>query len=276
MAVTKVCFVSILEIVRFSVYKKSFLFGLSQVSNYRVDMFVSIISKIVSLLGVVFLWSIVGKSTGDVGSTRSLLAYFLIANGVQGLVDGESLRFSKEINQNVKLGGLSALLLRPVNPILYMYSSFWGTRGVPTVMQIILIGMGFSFLDGVNFIQIGLFVLSLILAFVVAFVFNMFIGSLSFWAPEAHHFQNVMSHILRVFSGVLIPVTFFSGLSRQILLLSPFPILAYLPSTVLQKKVEMGEVVTIFGASIFWCIVLLPASIWFWKKGVRRYEAIGI
>ena len=51
MAVTKVCFVSILEIVRFSVYKKSFLFGLSQVSNYRVDMFVSIISKIVSLLG---------------------------------------------------------------------------------------------------------------------------------------------------------------------------------------------------------------------------------
>lgn len=267
---------SILGVVRFSVYRKSFLFGLSQVSNYRVDMFVSIVSKIVSLLGVVFLWSIVGKSTGDVGGTRSLLAYFLVANGVQGLVDGESLRFSKEINHNVKMGGLSALLLRPVNPILYMYSSFWGTRGVPTIMQLILIGLGFSFLEGVSLIQILLFVLSLILAFVVAFIFNLFIGSLSFWAPEAHHFQNVMSHILRVFSGVLIPVSFFSGLSLKILLLSPFPILAYLPSTVLQKSVDSSEVLTIFGASIFWCLVLLPASIWFWKKGVRRYEAIGI
>lgn len=262
--------------MRFSVYKKSLLFGFSQVANYRLDMFVSIASKIVSLLGVVFLWSIIGKSTGDVGSTKSLLAYFLIANGVQGLVDGESLRFSKEINASVKMGGLSALLLRPVNPILYMYSSFWGSRGVQTVMQFVLIGLGFSFLESVNFVQIVLFVFSLGLAFVVAFVFNMFIGSLSFWAPEAHHFQNVMSHFLRVFSGVLIPVTFFSGMARQILLLSPFPILAYLPSTVLQKNVNTGEVLTIFGASIFWCLVLLPASIWFWKKGVRRYEAIGI
>lgn len=262
--------------MRLSVYKKSFLYGLSQVSNYRADMLVSIVSKIVSLLGVVFLWSIIGKSTGKADSTESLMAYFLVANGVQGLVDGESLRFSKEINANVKQGGLSALLLRPVNPVMYMYSSFWGTRGVAIVMQLLLILLGFSFLDGVGFVQIVLFVFSLALAFVVAFVFNMFIGSFSFWTPEANHLQNVMSHILRVFSGVLIPVTFFSGFSRQMLLLSPFPILAYLPSTVLQKNVDSAEVLTIFGASIFWCLVLLPASVWFWKKGVRRYEAIGI
>ncbi len=144
------------------------------------------------------------------------------------------------------------------------------------VMQLLLIFLGFSFLEVVSLVQVGLFLLSLALAFVVAFVFNMFIGSFSFWTPEANHLQNVMSHILKVFSGVLIPVTFFSGLSRQILLLSPFPILAYLPSTVLQKNVDSVEMLTIFGASIFWCLVLLPTSIWFWKKGLRRYEAIGI
>ncbi len=262
--------------VRFSVYRKSFLFGLSQVTNYRADVAVAILSKIVSLLGVVFLWSIIGESTGDRESTRALMAYFLIANGVQGLVDGESLRFSKEMVVNVKLGGLNALLLKPVNPVLYMYSSFWGTRGVASFMQLVLIGLGFSFLETVNFFQILLFVASLVLAFLVAFVFNVFIGSFSFWTPEANHLQNVMSHILRVFSGVLIPVSFFSGLSLQLLLLSPFPILAYLPSIVLQKSVSDREVLTIFGASVFWCVVLPPISIWFWKRGVKRYEAIGI
>jgi len=263
-------------LVRISVYKKCLLFGLAQVTNYRVDMLVSVVSKIVSLLGVVFLWSIIGKSTDNVGSTNSLLAYFLIANGVQGLVDGESLRFSKEINAKVKMEGLSGLLLRPVNPILYMYSSFWGTRGVAMTMQLLLIGLGLSFLERVEVFQIVLFGVSLVLAFIVAFVFNMFIGSMSFWTPEANHLQNVMSHILKVFSGVLIPVSFFSGLAKQVLLLSPFPILAYLPSTVLQKNVDNTEILTIFGASVFWCLVLLPVSIWFWKKGVRRYEAIGI
>lgn len=245
-------------------------------TNYRVDMLVSILSKIVSLLGVVFLWSIIGKSAGDVGNTKSLMAYFLVANGVQGLVDAESLRFSKEINHSVKLGGLSALLLRPINPILYLYSNFWGTRGVPMTMQILLIGLGFFFLDGTSFLQVVLFLVSLLLAFLVSFAINIFIGSISFWAPEAHHFQNVMSHILRVFSGVLVPISFFSGLAKEVLFLSPFPILGYLPSIVLQRNISDGEVLTIFGSSLFWSLVLIPMAVWFWKKGVRRYEAIGI
>ena len=245
-------------------------------TNYRVDMFVSILSKIVSLLGVVFLWSIIGKSVAEVGSTNSLVSYFLIANGVQGLVDAESLRFSKEINHSVKLGGLSALLLRPINPILYLYSNFWGARGVAMTTQVLLIVLGFLFLNGVSILQFGLFLVSLLLAFLVSFAVNIFIGSISFWAPEAHHFQNVMSHILRVFSGVLVPVSFFSGLAKEILFLSPFPILGYLPSIVLQRSVSDSEVLTIFGSSLFWSLILIPMAIGFWKKGVRRYEAIGI
>ena len=261
--------------MRFSVYRKAFLFGLRQVTNYRVDTLISILSKIVSLLGVVFLWSIIGKSEG-ISGVESLMAYFLIANGVQGLVDGESLRFSKEINANVKQGTLSAVLLRPTNPIIYMYSNFLGGRGVNISMQLILICLGFVFLGGVSIIQIDLFFVSVLVAFVVAFVFNLFIGSMSFWTSEANHLQNVMSHILRVFSGVLIPISFFPETAKKILMYSPFPVLGYLPSVVLQKNMADTEVIMTLASSIIWSIILLPICIWFWKRGVKRYEAIGI
>ncbi len=262
--------------VRIIVYKRALLFGLSQVTNYRSEVWLSILSKLVSLLGVVFLWSIVGKLSGGVAGVSSLASYFLIANAVQGLVDAESLRFSKVITHEVKLGGLSTHLLRPVNPVMFMYANFWGTRGMYILTALVFMLLGFSFLPSISLLQIVLFLISLLLSFAVAFVFNLFIGSLSFWTPEANHLQNVMSHILRVFSGVLIPVSFFSGAAKTALILSPFPALAYLPSILVQSKVITVEMWTIFGAAIFWSAVLLPASFWFWKKGLKRYEAIGI
>lgn len=262
--------------MRISVYKKSLLFGLAQITNYRSEVWLTIVNKFVYILSIVFLWSIIGKSTNGISGVSSLISYFLIANGVQGLVDAEALRFSKVINQEVKTGELSAHLLRPVNPVMFMYSSFLGTRGVVMVMTVILMLTGFVFLPSISAIQIVLFIISLALALMVGFVFNLFVGSLSFWTPEANHLQNVISHVLRVFSGVLIPISFFSGTTKTLLLLSPFPALAYLPSMIMQSPTFSAEMVMVFMAAIFWSAILLPLSFWFWKKGVKKYEAIGI
>jgi ABC-2 type transport system permease protein len=240
--------------VRIAVYKNSLMFGLTQVTNYRSDIWLNIVNKLITLSGVIFLWSIIGKISSDVAETRLLISYFLIANGVQGLVDAESLRFSKAINREVKLGGLSAHLLRPVNTVMFVFANFLGTRGVSMLTTILLIVIGFLFLKSVTMLQIVLFLVCVALAFVVAFIFNMFIGSLSFWSPESHHFQNVMSHVLKVFSGVLIPISFFSGTAREVLIRSPFPSLGYLPATVIQSKTITSEMMTVlFSTTIWWC-----------------------
>lgn len=258
------------------VYKDSLFYGLSQVTNYRSEIWLNITNKLISLAGVIFLWSIIGKFSSDVAETKLLISYFLIANGVQGLVDAESLRFSKAINHEIKLGGLNSHLLRPVNPVLYIYTNFLGSRGINLIMTVFLILIGFTFLPRITLWQSALFLLCLLMALVIAFVFNLFIGTLSFWTPESHHLQNVMSHVLRVFSGVLIPISFFSGTSKSILIHSPLPSLGYLPAIVMQSKVITPEILTVIISTTFWCLTLLPLSFWFWKKGLKRYEAIGI
>jgi len=258
------------------VYKDSLIYGLTQVTNYRSEVWLTILNKFVYLASIVFLWSLIGKAVNGIVGVTSLISYFLIANGVQGLVDGESLRYSKVINHEVKLGGLSAHLLRPINPVLFLYFSFLGTRGVTLLMTIILMLVGFAFLPSITILQVILFLASLLMAFIMGFVFNLFVGSLSFWTPEANHLQNVFSHVIRVFSGVLIPISFFSGNMKTILLLSPFPSMAYLPSIIMQSKTMSADMWMIFSASILWSVLLLPLGFWFWKKGLRRYEAIGI
>ena len=258
------------------VYKDSLFYGLSQVTNYRSEVWLTLFNKAVYLAGIIFFWSVIGKSSGGVSGVTSLLSYFLIANGVQGLVDAESLRFSRTMTAEIKQGGLNSHLLRPLNPVLFMYFSFLGGRGIVTIMTIVLMAVGWIFLPQVAWWQVLLFGFSLIFAFVISFVINLFVGCTSFWTSEASNLQNVVSHFVRIFSGVMIPISFFSPLVKNILLLSPFPALAYLPSMILQSKSITSEIWLVFGSALFWSVILLPLSFWFWRRGLKQYEAIGI
>ncbi len=260
--------------MKLSTYKDSLIFGLSQVTNYRSEVWLMILNKAIYLGGVIFLWSLIGKqaSTG----VGSLISYFLIANGVQGLVDAESLRFTRALNSEIKEGTLSSHLLRPIHPVIFLYTSFLGTRGIVMFMSILLMSVGFIFLPSFSLIQFILFLLSISLAFIIGFIFNLLVGSLTFWSPEAKHLQNVASHFIRVFSGVLIPITFFSDKIKHLLLLSPLPAVAYLPSIIMQTRSFNYDILTAFISAAVWILVLLPFSFFIWRLGLKRYEAIGI
>lgn len=258
------------------VYKDSLIYGFTQVSNYRSEVWLILLNKAIYLFGIIFFWSVIGKSTGGVTGLSSVLSYFLIANGVQGLVDAESLRFSRVFSSEVKLGALNSHLLRPLNPVLFMYFSFMGRRGMIMLMTIILMVVGWMNLPQVAWWQVIMFGISLIFGFIISFIINLLVGCTSFWTSEASNLQNVASHFVRIFSGVVIPLSFFSPTIRNILLLSPFPAMAYLPAIILQSSTMTREIWTVFGATIFWSFLLLPLSFWFWRKGLKQYEAIGI
>ena len=93
---------------------------------------------------------------------------------------------------------------------------------------------------------------------------------------EAKGIKNVVNHISKVFSGALIPLTFFPVAYQIPVMLSPFASYAYLPATLLQTKTVDLFLYLQVGVSIVWAIVLLFVSRLVWRKGIKRYEAIGI
>ena len=262
--------------MKFSTYKDSLKFGFLQVANYKGEVWFSIIGKALSILGIVFLWSIIGKNSADVGSFWSLAPYFLIANAVSGLVDAESTRFSRTLNDEIKLGTLSSHLLRPIHPVLFLYVSFLGGKGVVLTMSLLLLFAGLSVLPSISFIGIILFIFSLFMAFLIALAINLFIGSITFWTTEANHLQNVASHVVRVFSGTMIPISLFPGSLKTFTLFSPFPAMGFLPATLIQNPAWGHDIYVSFLSSVFWSATLLPLSLLIWRLGLKHHEAVGI
>jgi len=195
---------------------------------------------------------------------------------VSGLVDAESTRFSRVLNDEIKLGTLSSHLLRPIHPVLFLYVSFLGSKGVTLVMSFLLLLAGITLLPSISFIGISLFLFSLLLALAIALAINLFIGSITFWTTEASHLQNVASHVIRVFSGTMIPVSLFPGALKTLTLFSPFPAMGFLPATLIQNPIWNHDIYISFVSSVFWAATLLPFSLLIWKLGLKRHEAIGI
>ncbi len=261
--------------MQLNTYRDAAVAGLTQVTNYRSEVWVGFLSKFFSLGGIILLWIVISKGSSEGYSLNFIIPYFLIATASSDLTDAVSTRFTRVLNDEIKEGTLSSHLLRPVNPALFLYSRFWGRRGVVVATSLLAILGSLFFIPDLSAKNILFYFICLILATLVSFSINLFVGSLTFWTTEADHLQNVASHIIRVFSGILIPLSFFPLLWKRIVFLSPLPVLAYLPATLLQTGDFSSLRVPIL-AAFLWALVLPLLTFKFWQLGIRRYESVGI
>jgi ABC-2 type transport system permease protein len=259
--------------MKWRLYKEALLLGLSEVVNYRADMWFQVASKVISLtsLGILWWWLLV-----DAGASTKLetASYLLIANGVREIVDSFYMKFAGKMMDEIKDGSISMGLIRPVSPYRLSYFIFSGSRGVNYIFGGLLIALGMYIFPASNIINYFYFVIILLLANLISYYMNLLVGFISFWIVEGANFRGLFIHTARVLSGAMIPVSYFPGIMKDISLLSPFPVLAYLPAKVLQNG--LGGYEWSIMAAIGWLIIMIYAEKIIWNYGLKKYEAIGI
>ena len=261
--------------MRFATYTKTAAVGFLQVANYRTEVWFQVFSKILVFAGIILLWSVIG--TGNSGQTYAqLIAYFLVANGVRELIDALYGKFGSGMIDEIKWGKISAYLLQPTHTVLYMYFKHMGTRGVTMIFSILYVIVGIILAPPTSLLAGLLFLVVVFSGAVICMAQGTMVGCGAFWMTEAKGIKNVVNHISKIFSGALIPLTFFPIAYQTPVMLSPFASYAYLPATLIQAKTVSSFLWLQVGVSIAWAVVLLYISRLVWRKGVKRYEAIGL
>lgn len=259
----------------FKTYKDSVVAGFTQASNYRSEIWLTILAKLFQVFLLVLFWSVISKTSQIKFEFAELISYFFIANAVQVLVDGEALRFARLLTEEIKNGTISSYLLRPINTPVFLYTRFLGNHGLVVVISVALTVLGFLVYFQGNLIKIFLFVLTVFFALLCAFGLNLIVGTISFWTTESKGLKHVASHVIRVFGGSLIPVTFFPDRIKLLILATPFPSFAYIPGTLIRGDVTREIIFGIISAFV-WSFLLLFFGFWIWKKGAKQYESVGI
>lgn len=258
------------------IYAEAFKFGLLEEFAYPIEIFAFITRKILSLGFLIFFWYVVSTSNPDIFTFKSIVAYFLVSEAVQDLTFTTDGRFGRVIQKMIQYGTFSNYLVKPVNILRFLFASYTGGRTSVSVYSFVTLAAGIYLLPPTDPIVFILFPISLVLTTTAGVGINIFLATVGFYSPEAGSIKNTYSHISRVLSGALIPLSYFPSAIRTFTAFTPFPVLSYFPTSILQQGGLNSETFLKLGLSLFWAIILIVTSNICWKKALKNYDGVGI
>lgn len=262
-------------------YKCTFLLGLENALEYRVDFVLSLFSTIFPIIIQTFLWTCIYQSPDasiDNGYTyQQIILYSLLAGMVSKLV---STGFEYEINDDIKNGGMNKYLVKPVSYLRYRLSAFLGKKvpaaGILAIAAAAALGGAFLILSvRLSFVRILLFIVSLVLAVLLNFCIFFCIGMAGFWLTEISKLYGTIGIVLVVLSGGIFPLDIFGPAFSRISLILPFSYTTQFPVNIINGKLDASAMVQGFLIQAVWIGGLLILSGILWKKGLKRYVSAG-
>lgn len=125
-------------------------------------------------------------------------------------------------------------------------------------------------------IGLFLFPISLLLAFLISFSIDYFIGLLGFYSESVWGFSTTKEIIVTVFSGALIPLQFFPEAIQKVLFWLPFQAIYHTPLMMITRPNQGLDVfLPMMLIQIFWAAVLFILARMFYNQAIKVLRIAG-
>ena len=264
--------------------KKYWLFFKTNFQNaleYRGDLFFSSVMKIGVFSAFAVLWIRLdreGKVIDNYG-LNGILFYYLISQIFNAFTTS---RTAKDIRRNIHEGLLSSKLVKPVNIRLYFLCKHFARilselmiNSTLVIPGLLLAPYLFSNLN-ISFISVIQFVIFALLSSTFGFCLYLLVGMVAFWTKQAHGVQMMVRNGSKFFTGFYIPLDLLPLWFQNISTILPFQYMLFFPIKVLMEGVSFTESLESISIISLWIIAFIVLNYIVWKKGLKKYESVGI
>ena len=253
--------------------------SIQEAAAYRLNHFLSFVVIAVPLAVILLLWDkVYGEHQLLASLTRNeVLTYFILTRWLFELT-GPAVWW--EITSDIHDGTLSFHLLRPENYQTYHFAAILGSKlpystvGLLVILPFVLL-LGESFVFPTSWLIWMGFFLSSLLAVVLNYQLTYLFSLTAFWLEEGTA-VNILADIVIPFAmGNILPLSFLPPTVEGFLQRLPFQYLLYFPASVYLDQLSQNQITQGVLTQIFWIIILFLLNKSVWKKGLRRFTAVG-
>ena len=250
--------------------------GVAETVAYRAEFLVWILTTTQPLI-MLGLWTRVANEGPfkDYSSDR-FVAYFL-ATLIARQLTGNWVAW--QISEEVRSGAMAMRLLRPVHPFFAYAASH--AAAIP-FRSIVALPVAFALLASTGAsalttdpVQLALLVPSLALAWLITFALLFAVGSLAFFINRAMGLISMYFLTFTLLSGYLMPIPMLPPIVREIAEWSPFRFMLSFPVELMTQHMTARAALELFAVELGWTVAAIALALWLWKRGVRRFEAVG-
>ena len=183
------------------------------------------------------------------------------------------------IHYEIREGMIAVYLTKPIDFQLYALAANFGSllMGLSAVTVPTALILAFVFKIKVA-LGVGLFLfpISLLLAFLISFSIDYFIGIMGFYSESVWGLSITKEIIVTVFSGALIPLQFFPEEIRKILFWLPFQAIYHTPIMMMTKpNLGLDVFLPMMLVQLGWAFLLFLLARLFYNQAIKVLRIAG-
>ena len=266
---------------KFKIYLPFALNVFQRQLSYRGSVLMFFFGECMVLAVTYYLWrAVYMNSTSSVieGFTMNEMIIYVLISFLTNLMTQADITF--EISSEVKSGSIGINLIRPVSYEMRMLFQGLGKLLynfiIIFILAFTLISLLFYSYEGsLRIGNILLYLISLSLGFIINFYYNYAFGLMAFKITNMWGMAQIMSSIVRLLSGGLIPLVFFPKVVQSIIGFFPFSSLVYTPTMIYLGKLTGEELVRGVALQVLWVVIMAIIAKLIWKALVKNLTILG-
>lgn len=243
-----------------------------RVFEYRLRSLVWLLLPLTNNMTLILFWSGAGMNTPAISS------YYILMT-VGGLITTSHTEM-EVAEVHIKQGQLANYLTKPVSYYWVMFLSEVPYRIMQAVYASAIIGVLLLFFPqalkiSLNLFHIPLVLLIFIFGYMLSYTFKLSLAYLSFWFKDIRGLLELVTIVIIIFSGGVMPLPWYPQILQTISNILPFAYSGYYTVMALQGSLQLFGLFWIIAIQGVWLCILLFINKTLWKNGIKEFTAMG-
>lgn len=260
------------------VYAEFMRVGFVNTLAYRLRYYTGIVTYFIYVSVYYFIWkAIYTQSTNIEGFDFSqMLTYIAVGWIIRSFYFNN---IDQEMAYQVMEGKLAMDLIKPVNIQMMNIAQALGESvfrlgmlTAPTAFVLLLVYPLKRPASAVHFIA---FLISVLLSFFIVAGINFAVGTFAIRLKSILGLLRAKYFLLELFSGLLLPISFFPPLFQKILAVLPFQYISYIPVLLYLGKIKGAGIAAALSLQLFWVGAMLALGDALWRWSSRKITIQG-
>lgn len=183
----------------------------------------------------------------------------------------------KEIQDLIRKGDVAYELIRPIDLYDYWFARAFALRTAPTILRAIplftmalLLPKDYGMILPPNIFAFLAWIVTTFGALLISCTITNIINITTLYSISGEGIIRLLSAIVNLFSGLVVPLPLFPDKIRQILYLLPFNGLLNIPARFFTGDIPFNKLINYFGFQLIWAFILYVLGKWILKKKIKN------
>lgn len=245
---------------------------------YPVEAWGAFISTVFQIFVFYYIWMAIYRFDNLINgiSKDQIITYLILSRIIYTQI---TYGFIPKMGRIIHTGSISMELLRPIDFTSLMFfqrmGDFIAFAAMTAVPTLIICSLILGMQPPKDFLTLLCVILSFLMALIISFFFDFFVGLLTFYTNYSWGLQTFQEAFIALFSGALIPIAFFPNWLKDITNLLPFQQMSYSPVSIYLGIVEGTKVYDVLLAQFFWLIIMFIFAKVFFAFAIKKVTIQG-